>query len=212
VGTGQALEIGRRGDADVLLVHDPDAEKRFMADGFGQSRDEVMSNDFVLVGPPEDPAGVKSRGSMADAFLRLAEKEVTFVSRGDESGTHRKEKGFWKQAGIEPAGEWYIRSGQGMGAVLRMADQKRGYTLADRGTFLALRTKMGLAIVCEGDPEAINLYSVIVVSPERHPHVQLGPTRRFAEFMQSSEARELIARFRVEKFGQPLFTPRKKGP
>jgi tungstate transport system substrate-binding protein len=212
VGTGQALEIGRRGDADVLLVHDLAAEERFMSAGFGLSRDEVMSNDFVLVGPPGDPAGVKGRADMAAAFARLAETATPFISRGDESGTHQKEKEIWKKAGVEPAGDWYIRSGQGMGAVLRMADQRRGYTLADRGTFLALGPKLDLSVVCEGDPGAVNRYSVIVISPERHPHVWKDAAERFARFLLSAETREIIARFGVEKYGQPLFTPRKDAP
>jgi len=212
VGTGQALEIGRRGDADVLLVHDPVAEERFMAGGFGLSRDEVMSNDFVLVGPADDPAGVKGQSGMAAAFARVASMALPFISRGDESGTHQKEKAIWKKASFEPHGDWYIRSGQGMGAVLMMADQKRGYTLADRGTFLALRSKLGLIVLCEGDSEAVNLYSVIVVSSERHPTVKQEFAKRFASFLLSSEARALIARFGLEKYGQPLFKPRKEGP
>jgi tungstate transport system substrate-binding protein len=212
VGTGQALEIGRRGDADVLLVHDPAAERRFMSGGYGLSRDEVMNNDFVLVGPPDDPAGAGGRTSMAAAFARVAGKPATFISRGDESGTHRKEEEIWGRAGIEPRGDWYVQSGQGMGAVLRMADQKRGYALADRGTFLALRPKLDLAVACEGDPEAVNLYSLIVVSPGRHPHVRRESAERFAAFLRSPEARALIAKFGVEEFGQPLFTPRGEAP
>lgn len=212
VGTGQALEIGRRGDADALLVHDPAAEKRFMAEGCGLNRTEVMSNDFVLVGPSADPAGVKSETSMPAAFRRVAEKPATFISRGDESGTHQKEKAIWNRAGVEPRGDWYVSSGQGMGAVLRMADQKRSYTLADRATFLALRSTLDLAVLCQGDPEAVNLYSVIVVSPDRHPHVKRESAQRFADFLRSAEARDLIARFGMEKYGQPLFMPWEAAP
>jgi tungstate transport system substrate-binding protein len=211
VGTGQALEIGRRGDADVLLVHDPAAEERFMAGGFGLGREEVMSNDFVLVGPPDDPAGANGQSGMTAAFAQVASKTPPFISRGDESCTHQKEKAIWKQAGIEPQGAWYIRSGQGMGAVLRMTDQKRGYTLADRGTFLALRTKLDLSVVCEGDPGAVNLYSVIVVSPKRHPHVKQELARRFADYLHSTDARKLIAEFGVDKFGTPLFRVSREG-
>jgi tungstate transport system substrate-binding protein len=137
VGTGQALQLGRRGDADVLLVHDPAGEEQFMAEGFGSERRPVMHNDFVLVGPPADPAGVKGQASAAAAFARIARARAPFVSRGDESGTHQKEKAVWRAAGIEPGGDWYVRAGGGMGQVLRMATEKRAYTLSDRGTFLA---------------------------------------------------------------------------
>jgi tungstate transport system substrate-binding protein len=208
VGTGQALEIGRRGDADVLLVHDPAAEERFMAAGFGQTREEVMRNDFVLVGPPTDPAEVKGRTGLAAAFARVAARQACFVSRGDESGTHQKEKQVWKQAGVEPRGDWYVRSGQGMGALLRMAAEKRAYTLTDRATFLALRQGLDLAVLCEGAADAVNRYSVIVVSPERHPHVKQGPAKQFAAFLLSEEGQQLIAEFGAEKYGRPLFSPK----
>jgi tungstate transport system substrate-binding protein len=144
VGSGQAMEIGRRGDADVILTHDPSGEERFVAEVFGTSRTEVMSSHFVLVGPPEDRAGAGNANSGSDAFNRVAENQAVFVSRGDESGTHQKEKATWTAAGIEPAGGWYVRSGQGMGAVLRMADEKRGYALSDRGTFISQRDKLQL--------------------------------------------------------------------
>ncbi|ADV61000.1 ABC-type tungstate transport system, permease component [Isosphaera pallida ATCC 43644] len=205
VGTGQALEIGRRGDADVLLTHDPDGEQRFVAEGFGTSRMLVMSNDFVLVGPVDDPAGVGGATSGADAFLRIARKQAVFVSRGDESGTHRKEKATWALAGLEPSGDWYVRSGQGMGAVLRMADEKRGYTLSDKGTFLAQRDKLSLAVVYTGDPTWTNQYAVVPVNPARHPHVKHDLAERFAEFLVSDEGQRLIAEFGRAKYGEPLF-------
>ncbi len=211
VGTGQALEIGRRGDADVLLVHDPANEARFMAQGFGESRDEVMTNEFILVGPADDPAGAKGRTTLADAFSRVASRQATFVSRGDESGTHQKEKEVWGKTGADPSGGWYVRSGQGMGAVLRMADQKRGYTLSDRATFLTVRDSLDLAVLCEGDPDATNLYSVIVISPDKHPHTKVELARRFAGYLKSADARGLIADFGRSKYGEALFAPAKGG-
>jgi len=195
----------------VLLVHDPGSEKRFMSEGFGLSREAVMSNDFVLVGPPDDPAGAKGLSDMMAAFTRIASKTPPFISRGDESGTHQKEKEIWKKAGIEPQGDWYVRSGQGMGAVLRMADQKRAYTLTDNATFLVLKTNLELDVICEGDPGAVNVYSVIVVSPKRHPHVKQDAARRFADYLRSANARKLTAEFGVEKFKRPLFKVGKEG-
>lgn len=205
VGTGQALEIGRRGDADVILTHDPAGEERFVAEGFGTTRSEVMSNDFVLVGPPDDPALVGAAKSGAEAFRRLRDRQAVFVSRGDESGTHQKEKATWAAAGIDPAGDWYVRSGQGMGAVLRMADEKRGYALSDRGTFLAQRDKLGLTAVYAGDPSWVNRYAVIPVSPSKHPHVKHDLAKQFAEFLVSDEAQRLIADYGRAKYGEPLF-------
>ena len=205
VGTGQALEIGRRGDADVILTHDPAGEARFVAGGFGTARSEVMSNDFVLVGPSDDPAGVGGTKSGAEAFRRLAERSATFVSRGDESGTHQKEKATWTASGIEPAGDWYVRSGQGMGAVLRMTDEKRGYALSDRGTFLAQRDKLALVAVYSGDPAWVNQYAVIPVNQAKHSHVKHDLAKQFAEFLLSDEAQRLIADFGRAKYGEPLF-------
>jgi tungstate transport system substrate-binding protein len=205
VGSGQALALGRRGDADVLLTHDPDGEEKFMAEGNGSRRESVMHNDFVLVGPPDDPAGVRGASSAADAFAAVAKRGATFVSRGDESGTHQKEKAVWKRAGVEPSGDWYLRAGAGMGAVLRMAGEKRAYTLADRGTYLALRDGLGLEMLSEGDPLLTNPYSVIVVSPERHPHARGESAGRFADFLLSDEAQGVIKEFGVDRHGQPLF-------
>jgi tungstate transport system substrate-binding protein len=213
VGSGQAMEIGRRGDADVILTHDPSGEERFVAEGFGTSRTEVMSSDFVLVGPPEDRAGAGNANSGSDAFNRVAENQAVFVSRGDESGTHQKEKATWTAAGIEPAGGWYMRSGQGMGAVLRMADEKRGYALSDRGTFISQRDKLQLIMVYSGDPTWINQYAVIPVNPDQHPHIKHDLATQFAEFLVSNEAQLLIADFGRVKYGEPLFrsNPRSVG-
>jgi tungstate transport system substrate-binding protein len=207
VGTGQALELGRRGDADVLLVHDPEAEERFMDEGDGTDRRVAMHNDFVLVGPPGDPAGVKGQAGVAAAFARIASRQVPFVSRADGSGTHEKEKAVWRQAGVEPKGGWYLRAGAGMGQVLRMAGEKGAYALTDRGTFLALGDGLGLAVLSEGDPLLVNPYSVILVNPAKHPHVRHELARRFADFLATEEARAIIAGFGKERFGRPLFIP-----
>jgi tungstate transport system substrate-binding protein len=207
VGTGQALEIGRRGDADVIFTHDPAGEERFVAEGFGTARIEVMSNDFVLVGPPDDPAGVGIAQSGIDAFRIVHDEEAVFISRGDESGTHQKEKATWVAAGIVPTGNWYVLSGQGMGAVLRMADEKRGYTLSDRGTFMAQREKLNLTVLYSGDPAWINRYAVIPVSPVKHPHLKHDPANQFAEFLVSEETQRLIADYGRDKYGEPLFRP-----
>jgi tungstate transport system substrate-binding protein len=207
VGTGQALELGRRGDADVLLVHDPEAEQRFLDQGHGILPRRVMHNDFVLVGPPGDPAGIRGMRSAARAFAKIARKGALFVSRGDGSGTHAREKEMWRRAGVEPRGAWYLSAGSGMGAVLRLADQKRAYTLADRGTFLALRTGLELAVLSEGDALLRNQYRVIVVNPQMHPHVRAQAARRFADFLLGAEAQRAIGAFGKERFGQPLFFP-----
>jgi tungstate transport system substrate-binding protein len=207
VGTGQALELGRRGDADVLLVHDPDAEQRFLDEGHGSLRRVVMHNDFVLVGPPDDPAGVRGERSAAGALARVAGRQAPFVSRGDESGTHKKEQALWRLSKAEPGGGWYVRAGGGMAQTLRLADEKRAYTLTDRGTFLAQRKGLDLAVLVEGDPLLVNVYSVILVSPEKHPHVKQDAARQFADFLTSDEGRRIIADFGKDRLGQPLFRP-----
>jgi tungstate transport system substrate-binding protein len=207
VGTGQALKLGQRGDADVLIVHDAASEKQFMDEGFGSSRKEIMYNDFLLVGPTNDPAGIKGEKSIVKAFQQLADKGDLFVSRGDDSGTHKREKSFWKQLKLQPKGDWYIVTGLGMGAVLRMADQKKAYTLCDRGTYLALHQGMDMQIVVEGDPLLINHYSVIVVNPAKHPHVHHAMAEQFSDFLVSPETQKRIGEFGVEQFGHPLFIP-----
>ncbi len=207
VGSGHALELGRRGDADVLLTHDPDAEQHFVAEGFGDSRREVMWNDFVLVGPPDDPAGVRNATSGTEALRRIAQTSATFISRSDNSGTHRKELATWAKAGLTPEGSWYTRSGLGMGAVLRMADEKRAYALTDRGTFLAQLGRLNLGVIASGDPMWINRYAVIPVNPLKHPHVQNALAVQFADFLSSDEGQQLIARFGRDQFREPLFYP-----
>jgi len=205
VGTGQALELGRRGDADVLLTHAPALEEAFMAEGHGASRRAVMHNNFVVVGPRSDPAGVTGMTSVCDAFRRIAEKRSTFVSRGDDSGTHHKEMEIWKEAGLERDGDWYTRAGAGMAHVLRMAGQMQAYTLTDRGTFLAYRGDLQLEPLVEGDSLLMNPYAVMVVSREKHPRGNEQAAGQFAEFLLAPQTQKAIAAFGVEEFGQPLF-------
>lgn len=213
VGSGQALENARRGDGEVIIAHSPEAEEAFVAEGFGVVRKPLMENDFVFVGPPSDPAGVKSAMSAAEALRKIAEKKAVFVSRGDESGTHVKERALWKAAGLDPAaadpkGDWYVRAGLGMAAALRMTDEKRGYTLADRGTYLSQKAKLQLEPLFEGDPILINRYSVIVVSAAKHPGLNEAAARKLAEFLTSSEMKRKIGEFGADKYGRPLFKPR----
>ena len=207
VGSGQALELGRRGDADILLTHAPEAEQEFMKQGFGELRRALMYNDFVLVGPGSDPAKIKGQKSIVGALQCLAEAKSPFVSRGDESGTHQKEKALWKQAAVAPSGDWYISAGSGMAAVLRMANEKQAYTLSDRGTFLAQRQKLELFILSEGDPLLRNPYAVLLVSAAKHPHIQRNAARQFLDFLVSPGVQKTIGEFGVKEFGMPLFFP-----
>ncbi|MBV6395336.1 MAG: Tungstate-binding protein TupA [Anaerolineales bacterium] len=207
-GSGQAIEIAKQGNADVILLHSPAAEKQFMADGWGVDRRLVMHNDFVIVGPQSDPASVHAQTSAADAFLAIFSSASTFVSRGDESGTHVKEKTVWQNAGLNPFDEsWYIETGQGQGNTLSIASEKQGYALVDRGTFLAYQSNVDLKILFEGDPILLNMYHVIVVNPEKWAHVNLAGAQAFADFVTSPAGQSIIAQFGVDKFGQPLFTP-----
>jgi tungstate transport system substrate-binding protein len=208
VGSGQALAMGEKGEADVLLSHSPDAERKFMADGFGLRRRVVMHNDFVILGPPADPAGLKGIATAPAAFRRIAAQGLLWVSRSDNSGTHAQEKKLWKAAGIDPTGEkWYLQTGLGMAQTLDVAAEKRGYTLSDRGTFLALQKLLGMAILCQGDPTLLNIYHVIELDSARLPKVNAQGGRAFADFMVSPEAQEAIRTFGVEKYGGPLFFP-----
>ena len=201
VGSGQAIEMGAKGEADVILAHSPKAEEEFMAAGNGESRDAVMHNDFIIVGPAGDPAGIADAASAADAFARIAAAEAVFLSRGDESGTHTKELGLWTAAGVEPSGDWYQETGQGMGATLNVADEKRGYTLTDRATYLAQRDNLDLDILLEGDKALFNNYHVIVVDPDVHSEVNANAARDFASFILSAATQELIRTFGVDKYG-----------
>ncbi len=208
VGTGQALALGEDGNADVLLVHARALEDAFMEAGHGVRREDVMYNDFVILGPEDDPAGIAGAESAAEALRMIAEAEAPFVSRGDESGTHTKEKAIWKAAGIEPTGDWYISAGQGMGAVLTMADEQQAYTLSDRATYLA-RTLEGtdLVILVEGDPVLFNPYGVIAINPNKGEHIKADLANTFIDWLISVPTQELISQFGVDEFGAPLFTP-----
>lgn len=208
VGSGQAIAMGRKGEADVLLVHSPDAEKEFVAGGFGVNRRIVMHNDFVIVGPTNDPAGVRGCDSAAAALQRIVVTKSLFMSRGDNSGTHALEKKLWKEAGLNPDGTATCQqTGQGMGQTLGVAAEKRAYTLTDRGTWLALRKRLDLTVLCEGHAILRNVYHVMEVSVERWPKVNKAGAHAFADFMVSEEAQEIIARFGADKFGAPLFIP-----
>lgn len=208
VGSGQAMKMGEKGEADVLLVHSPEAEKKFMADGFGATRRLVMHNDFVIVGPAADPSKIKSAGSSVDALKRIVQGGALFVSRGDNSGTNAKEKGLWKAAGINPEGQkWYQQTGLGMGQTLSVTAEKKGYTLTDRATYLALKKSLGLTILAEGDTKLLNIYHVIEIDPSRWPRLNVTGGKAFADFMISRKTQEIIGRFGTEKFGAPLFFP-----
>lgn len=208
VGTGQALTLGRDGNADVVLVHDRAREDSFMAEGHGVRREDVMYNDFVIVGPEADPAGVQGMTIVAEAFRRIADSQSTFISRGDESGTHGKEMTVWRSAGIEPAGGWYLSAGQGMGDVLTMAEEELAYTLSDRATYLSrVRDGFDLVIVVEGDPVLFNSYGVMAVNPDKGDHIQADLANQFIDWLISGETKEMIGTFGVAEFGVPLFVP-----
>jgi tungstate transport system substrate-binding protein len=207
VGTGQALALAARGEADVTLAHAPAQEKKYVEDGKMLNRRLVMYNDFVLIGPAEDPAGIKGQPKVAEALRRIAEKGVPFVSRGDKSGTHALELALWKQAGIEPKGSWYLESGQGMGQTLLVANEKKGYAVTDRGTYLAFQKRVSLPILMEKDRALLNIYSVMEVNAANGPRVNAAAGKAFADFMVSPEVQGVIRTFGVEKFGQPLFVP-----
>jgi len=208
VGSGQAMIMGEKGEADVLLVHSPEAEKKFMAEGYGINRKLVMHNDFVIVGPPEDSAKIKGIKSGLESFKRIASAKVLFLSRGDNSGTEAKEKAIWKAAGINPEGEkWYRQTGLGMGQTLDVASEKKAITLTDRGTYLALKRNLGLDILVEGDAVLLNIYHVIEVNPAKWSKVNNAGAKAFAGFMVSKETQGIIKAFGVDKFGSPLFFP-----
>ena len=208
VGSGQAMAMGQKGEADVLLVHSPDAEKKFMAEGSGVNRLIVMHNDFIVVGPPADPAAIKGAMSTVEAFKKIAAAGSLFMSRGDNSGTHAKEQGIWKAAGIKPEGQkWYQQTGLGMGQTLNVAAEKKGYILADRGTWLSMQQKLGLPILKEGDPILLNVYHVIGVNPAKWPKVNTEGAKAFSDFMLSAETQGIVKTFGVEKYGGALFFP-----
>jgi tungstate transport system substrate-binding protein len=208
VGSGQAMAMGQKGEADVLLVHSPAAEKKFVEEGYGINRRLVMHNDFVIVGPTVDPAKIKGIKSAVETFKRIASTDSLFMSRGDNSGTHSQEKAIWKAAAINPEGQkWYQQTGLGMGQTLNVAAEKKAYTLTDRGTYLALKKQLGLDILAEGDAILLNIYHVIEVNPAKWPKVNSAGAKAFADFMVAQETQGVIKTFGVDKFGSPLFFP-----
>ncbi|HAA05086.1 MAG TPA: tungsten ABC transporter substrate-binding protein, partial [Syntrophobacteraceae bacterium] len=206
VGTGQALAMGEKGEADVLLCHAPAAEKKLVDAGLVTDYQLVMHNDFVIVGPAGDPAGIKGKNS-SEAFRLIGQKEALFVSRGDDSGTNKQEKAIWKAAGLSPEGKWYQQSGQGMGATLLMASEKAGYTLTDRATYLAQKANIALTILSEGDRNLLNIYHVMQVNPAKFDRVNAAGAKAFVDFMVAADVQKTIGDFGRDKFGQPLFFP-----
>jgi tungstate transport system substrate-binding protein len=207
VGTGQALALAAKGDADVALVHAPSLEKQYVADAKLLNRRLVMYNDFVIIGPKEDPAKIKSVKTALAALKLIEQSKSRFVSRGDNSGTHNLEKSLWKEAGIQPQGDWYIETGQGMGATLGIANERDAYTITDRGTLLALGKRVNLPILIEGDKALLNIYSVMEVNPANGPRINSAGGKAFADFMVAPQTQNVIKNFGVEKFGQSLFVP-----
>lgn len=206
VGTGKALKLGEDGNVDVVLVHARSAEDAFVAAGHGVARRDVMYNDFVLVGPPEDPAGIRGEKDVLAAMRDIAERRWKFISRGDDSGTDQMEKSYWKALGIQPAGQsWYFAAGQGMGEVLVMAGELRAYALTDRGTYLAYRRKIGLPILMQGDSKMFNPYGIIAVNPKKYPDINYTGAMALIDWITSAEGQKLIGDFRVE--GEPVFWP-----
>jgi tungstate transport system substrate-binding protein len=208
VGTGQALDLARRGDADILLVHDPKAEQKFVDEGFGIERREVMYNDFIIIGPKKDPAGVGGTKSTTEALARIAAAKAPFISRGDKSGTHGAELRLWQAADVKPpasGSSWYEESGSGMGPTLNIASAKGAYTMADRGTWLNFKNRGDLAILVEGDPILFNQYAVILTNPQKHPHVKQAEARKVADWLVSPDGQKTIANYKLN--GESLFFP-----
>jgi len=205
VGSGKALKHGENGDVDVIFTHAPAAEEKFINDGFGINRREVMHNYFVIIGPKEDPASIRAEKDAAESFKKIAESGAAFVSRGDESGTHVKEKSIWSAAGIKPSGKWYVSTGQGMGTVITIADEMKGYALTDKATLLAMRGRISLVILCEQSEKLLNRYSIMAVNPQKHPHVNFTGATELINWYTSLEAQNAIANFK--KFGETFFYP-----
>lgn len=203
VGTGKAIKLGETGDVDVVFVHARGKEDKFVADGHGVNRRDVMYNDFVLLGPNNDPAGVNGVKDVAAAMNKIATHKAFFVSRGDDSGTHTREKQLWKEAGVNPRGDWYLEAGRGMGEVIIMADERQGYTLSDRGTYLAFKEKTPLKVMVEGDKRLFNPYGVIMVNPQKHPHIKVDLATKFISFLISDQAKAFITSYR--RGGEQLF-------
>jgi tungstate transport system substrate-binding protein len=207
VGSGEALKMGQEGNADVLLVHSPTAEKTFMDGGYGSERRLVMHNDFVIVGPAADPAGIKGTTTAVEAFKKISDAQSPFISRADQSGTNTMELNIWKKVGITPEGSWYVESGQGMGATLKIASEKAAYTLSDRATYLANKATLSLEILVEGDKALLNVYHVIPLNPQKWPKVNAAGAKAFADYLVSAEGQDLISKYGVDKYGQALFIP-----
>jgi tungstate transport system substrate-binding protein len=205
VGTGAALQMGQEGNADVLLVHAPASEKPLVEQGSVNDRRLVMHNDFIIVGPADDPAGIQGTKTAAEAFKRISGAGAGFISRGDDSGTNKMELTLWKLASVTPQGDWYSQSGQGMGATLKIASEKQAYTLTDRATYLANKSTLDLDILVEGDSALLNVYHVMVVNPEKFPKVNHAGAVAFADFLTSKATQEVISKFGMDKYGQPLF-------
>jgi tungstate transport system substrate-binding protein len=205
VGTGQALEIAKRGDADALLTHSPAAEKEFLEAGWAESREEVFWNDFLIAGPKDDLAGVAQAKDALGAFGKIHAAQAPFVSRGDDSGNHKLELKLWKEAELENSGGWYLSVGAGMAQALRVANEKRAYVLVDRGTWLAMRKETDLVVHHEGDPKLVNQHAVLVVSPAKHPQIRVADAREFANWLRLPATKEFIAAFGKDKYGEALF-------
>lgn len=207
VGTGKALKMAEDGNADVLLVHAPPSEVELVEKGFGIDRTLIMHNDFILIGPDNDPAGISGIESAMDAFQQILNSGSIFVSRGDDSGTHKKELQFWRAIELQPQGDSYLETGQGMASTLRIASEKRGYTMTDRATYLANRDFLESVILVEGDQRMLNIYHVISVNPEKWPLVNYPGAQAFSSFLISQNTQQLIGEFGIDRYGQPLFFP-----
>jgi tungstate transport system substrate-binding protein len=207
VGSGAALRLGEEGEVDVILAHSPEAEEAFVAAGHGVNRRLVMHSDFVIAGPPDDPAGIEGLEDAGEAFRRIAAREATFLSRGDESGTHAREMKIWRSAGGQPSGGWYQETGTGMGQTLLVASDKQAYTLSDRGTYLAHRENLALDILADGDPALFNVYHVMQVSPTKSGRINADAAAAFVRFMTSGAAQDIIRSYGVALYGEPLFIP-----
>ena len=206
VGTGKALKLGKNGDVDIVLVHAISAEDQFVEEGYGINRRDVMYNDFVIIGPDDDPAGIKGTKDAVAALKNISAKKVPFVSRGDNSGTHKRETLLWKEVGIEPRGDWYMETGQGMGVTIQIADEKRAYAISDRGTYLAYKGKIEMEILVEGDTaRLVNPYGIIAVNPAKHPHANYIYAMSLIGWITSVEGQKIIAEHK--QFGESLFHP-----
>lgn len=207
VGTGKALKIASNGDVDVVFVHAREAEEKFIADGYGINRRDVMYNDFLIIGPAADPAGIRGMKDAKEALRKITRTRALFISRGDDSGTHKKELALWEKAEIVPRGTWYSEVGQGMGTVIQIANQKLAYTLADRGTYLAYSENIDLEVLSEGDSDLFNSYGIIAVNPAKFPYVNYFLAMAYIGWVTSVEGQSIIREFGKNRFGEPLFIP-----